>query len=86
MSLSYWTLVILLSVVTGGEWALYFQRDALTLGTDLLVPALLALSFAKFATAVWYFAQGQGQGWAKKALVTFLVLAGGSTILLAMLL
>lgn len=86
MPFSYWALVILLAVVTGGEWAVYFQRETLGIGVDWLMPSLLGISFLKFALAVWYFVHGPQAGWAKKALVTFGVLAGGATILLAMLL
>ncbi len=86
MPFSYWSVVILLAVVTGAEWAVYFQRETLGIGVDWLMPSLLGVSFLKFATAVWFFVHGAQTGWAKKALVTFGVLAGGATILLAMLL
>jgi hypothetical protein len=86
MPISYWMLVVLLCVVTGGEWAVFLQRETLGIGVDWLMPSLLGLSFLKLAGAVWYFLHAQAQGWPKKALITFLTVAGGGTILLAMLL
>jgi hypothetical protein len=81
----YGALCAVLAAVTAAEWLLYTARGQLA--PAVLPPLLLALTAAKLALVVAWFARpAPGLDWARKALPTALVLAGGAVILLGGLL
>lgn len=78
----YEILASVLALVTVTEWLAYLCGTVHGLGRDYLVPLLLAVSAAKFAAVVaWFATGGTDPGWIRKALLVVLVLGGGAVIL-----
>jgi hypothetical protein len=82
----YWIFAVILCAITFSEWLIFDKRVAWGIATNVMVPALLALSLIKFVMVVgWYMHLRYDPSWMKKIFVVSLVMGGGTAIVLNVL-
>jgi cytochrome c oxidase subunit 4 len=82
----YWIFAVILCVFTFCEWLIFDKRLDWNITNNILVPSLLFLSLVKFVMVVgWYMHLRYDPGWMKKVFLVSLVMGGGISIVLHVL-